>query len=337
MSPMQRPLFDVSFHGGPTQAAERAQAAEARGDVSGFFTPEGAHDPNITLALAAAATQRIEIGTGITLAFARTPMVTAYSAYDLQQLSQGRYILGLGSQIKPHITRRFSMPWSRPAARMEEYVAALRAIWESWETGAKLDFRGDFYQHTLMPPLFRPAPLPTPPKVWVAGVGPKMVEAAGRVGDGLLCHPLISRSYLTDVLTPAVKAGRAASERPFEIATMAMVATARDETELAAAIAGTRKQIGFYASTPAYKPVLDHHRWGELHSAAHSFTREGRWDELANLIDDDVLNTFAVVGEIQQVGPALRERFAGAASRVTLSLPYPNDAELPLEVISATS
>lgn len=335
MALMTMPLFDISFHGTPAEAAERAQTAESRGDVAGLFTPEGSHDPNITLALAAAATKRIEIGTGITLAFARTPMVTAYSAYDLQQLSGGRYVLGLGSQIKPHITRRFSMPWSRPAARMEEYVAALRAIWESWRTGAKLDFRGDFYEHTLMPPLFRPSPLQAPPKIWIAGVGARMVEVAGRVGDGLLCHPLISRSYLEDVLTPSVMSGRAANERPFEIATMAMVTSGRTEEELAQAIEGTRKQIGFYASTPAYKPVLDHHGWGDLHYAAHSLTKQGRWDELANLIDDTVLGTFAVVGEIKDVGPALRKRFAGAADRVTLSLPYPDDADLALDVITA--
>lgn len=335
---MNAPLFDVSFHGAPDRAAAMARLVESRGDVAGLFTPEGAHDPMITLTLAAAATERIQIGSGIALAFARTPMVMAYSSHDLQLLSGGRFVLGLGSQIKPHITRRYAMPWSRPAARMEEYVAALHAIWDSWATGSKLDFRGDFYQHTLMPPLFRPAPLPEPPLVWIAGVGPKMVEAAGRVGDGLLCHPLISRSYLSEVLAPAAASGRRTgerAERPFTMATMAMVATGRNEEELAQAIAGTRQQIGFYASTPAYKPVLDHHGLGELYDVAHALTLEGRWTELADAVDDTVLNTFAVVGEIDQVGPALRDRFAGAADRVTLSLPYPADDELALDVIRA--
>ncbi|HNA98837.1 MAG TPA: TIGR03617 family F420-dependent LLM class oxidoreductase [Marmoricola sp.] len=335
---MSSPRFDVSFHGTPDRAATMARMVEERGDVAGLFTPEGSHDPMITLALAAAATDRIQIGSGIALAFARTPMVTAYSAWDLQQLSGGRFILGLGSQIKPHITRRYSMPWSRPAARMEEYVAALRAIWDSWQHDTKLDFRGDFYQHTLMPPLFRPAPLPTPPQVWVAGVGPRMVTAAGRVADGLLCHPLISRSYLSEVLAPAAATGRRtgeAAERPFTLATMAMVAAGRNEAELARAITGTRQQIGFYASTPAYKPVLEHHGLGELYDVAHSLTLEGRWSELADAVDNDVLNTFAVVGEISEVGPALRERFSGVADRVTLSLPYPADDELALDVIRA--
>lgn len=334
-----RPAIDVSFHGQASEAAERAAEVERRGAVKGLFVPEGAHDPFITLALAASSTERLEVGTGIALAFARTPMSMAYSAYDLHQLSGGRSILGLGSQIKAHITRRFDMPWSEPAKRMGEYVAALRAIWHSWQTGDALDFQGDFYSHTLMPPLFNPGPLGfDAPRIWVAAVGPLMVKMAGQVGDGIITHPLISRSYLEDVTLPALAEARSGrGDHQFEVATMAMVATGHTEEALATAIAGTRKQIGFYASTPAYKPVLDHHGWGDLHTEAHAFTKTDRWSELADLIDDEVLNTFAVVGDVATAGPALVDRFTGLADRLNLSMPYKADPNLSLVLTDAGS
>lgn len=335
------PAIDLACHAEPARIAAIAREAEERGCVRGLFVPEGAHDPFISLTLAADATDRLEIGTGIAVAFARTPMSLAYSAHDLHQLSGGRSILGLGSQIKAHITRRFDMPWSEPAARMGEYVAALRAIWHSWQTGDALDFRGDFYSHTLMPPLFSPGQLGFPsPDIWVAGVGPKMVATAGSVADGLMCHPLISRSYLEEVLLPQVSAGRRTGDRagrPFTVSTMAMVASGATEESLAVAIAGTRKQIGFYASTPAYKPVLDHHGWGALHAEAHALSKGGKWVELGELVDDEVLHAFAVVGEIDAAGPALLERFEGLVDRVTLSLPYQADERLALELASATA
>jgi probable F420-dependent oxidoreductase len=266
-------------------------------------------------------------------------MSMAYSAYDLQRLSGGRVILGLGSQIKAHITRRYDMPWSRPAARMREYVAALRAIWHSWQTGDALDFRGEFYTHTLMPPLFSPGALDGPsPRVWVAAVGPLMVGSAGAVADGLICHPLLSRAYLEEVLVPQVEESRATSGRadePFELSTLCMVATGRTEEALAEAVAGVRRQIGFYASTPAYRPVLDHHGWGDLHGEAHALTKAGRWTELGDLVDDEVLHAFAVVGEVGAAGVGLRERFAGLADRVTTSMPYDADDLLALDLITA--
>ncbi|TXL60842.1 TIGR03617 family F420-dependent LLM class oxidoreductase [Aeromicrobium terrae] len=334
---MTTPAVDISFHGAPSGAAEMAAEVERRGAVKGLFVPEGAHDPFITLSLASASTERLEVGTGIALAFARSPMSMAYSAYDLHQLSGGRSILGLGSQIKAHITRRYDMPWSAPAKRMGEYVAALKAIWHSWQTGDPLDFQGDFYSHTLMPPLFNPGPLGfDAPRVWIAAVGPLMVKAAGTFGDGIITHPLISRSYLEDVTIPALAEARAGrGDHQFEIATMAMVATGHTEEALADAIAGTRKQIGFYASTPAYKPVLDHHGWGDLHDQAHAFTKSGRWSELADLIDEEVLNTFAVVGDVATAGPALVDRFTGLADRLTLSLPYKTIPKLPIDVADA--
>ncbi|MGY2877114.1 putative F420-dependent oxidoreductase [Marmoricola sp. URHA0025 HA25] len=329
---------DIAFHGDPGRIADLAREAEARGDVRGLFVAEAAHDPYVALALASTTTERIELGTSIAVAFARTPMSTAYSAYDLHRLSGGRLVLGLGSQIKPHITRRYAMPWSQPAARMQEYVEALRAIWNSWQTGDALDFRGDFYEHTLMPPLFSPGPLDGPsPRVWLAAVGPRMLEAAGAVADGVICHPLLSRSYLADVVAPSVRRSRSAHDRdgrPFEISTLCMVATGRTEEQLAAAVAGVRQQIGFYASTPAYAPVLEHHGWGDLHGDAHALTKAGRWDELGDLVDDEVLATFAVVGELDLVGAEVRARFAGVADRVTTSMPYEADDLLALDLLS---
>jgi probable F420-dependent oxidoreductase len=265
-------------------------------------------------------------------------MATAYSAYDVHRLSGGRLVLGLGSQIKPHITRRYSMPWSRPAARMAEYVAALRAIFGAWQTGERLDFRGEFYSHTLMPPLFNPGPSDHgPPPIWLAGVGPRMVETAGRVADGFIGHPLVSRAYLQDALLPRLRAGRAAAaeDRPFTVSLMAIVAVGRTEEDLAAAVAAARRQIGFYASTPAYRPVLDHHGWGDLHLEAHRATLEGRWDDLPAMVDDDVLATFAVQGDPGGVRSQLEERFGGLADRVTLSMPHTADPLLPVEVLAA--
>ena len=332
--------IDISFHGDHQRITGFAAAAEAHG-VAGFFVPEASDDPFITLTLAASATQRIQLGTGVAIAFARTPMMLAYSAYHLQRVSGGRTILGLGSQIKPHIEYRYGMPWSRPAERMQEYVQALRAIWHAWQTGDTLDFRGTFYTHTLMPPLFSPGPLGfDSPPIWLAGVGPRMVDVAGAVADGLLCHPLISRSYLDEVVVPRVEHSRAEAGRqdvPFTMATMAMVATGRTEEELRAAIAGTRTQIGFYASTPAYEPVLAHHGWSALHAQARSLTKSGRWAELASLVDDDVLNTFAVVGDVDQVRTGLHERFAGRVERVTLSLPYQAADDLVLALAGLPS
>ncbi|MEO6470263.1 MAG: TIGR03617 family F420-dependent LLM class oxidoreductase [Aeromicrobium sp.] len=330
--------IDLAFHGLPARGGVMAKEVEDRGSVSGLFVPEAVHDPFITLALAAASTERLEIGTGIALAFARTPMSMAYSAYDLHRLSGGRSILGLGSQIKAHITRRYDMPWSEPAKRMGEYAAALRAIWHSWQTGDALDFRGDFYSHTLMPPLFNPGPLGFEvPRIWIAAVGPLMVKAAGTAGDGIICHPLNSRSYLEDVIVPQLEKARSGRlDQPFDMAAMAMVASGHTEEALAVAVAGTRKQIGFYASTPAYKPVLDHHGWGDLHDEANVFSKTGRWDELADLIDDEVLNTFAVVGEVAAAGASLRERFSGLADRVTLSMPYQAADGLALDLAAAS-
>lgn len=335
LGPVTQPILDIAFHG--DEIGEVAAEAEARG-VGGVFVAEASRDPYIALAFAGQTTSTIQIGSSVAIAFARTPMSTAYSAWDVHSRSGGRLVLGLGTQIKPHITRRFDMPWSSPAPRMSEYVEALRAIFDSFQNGSKLDFQGDFYNHTLLPPLFNPGPVDGgPPPIWLAAVGPRMLAAAGAVADGLICHPLLSRSYLDEVIVPTVAAGRAGGSHagePFTTSVLCMVATGRDEEQLAGAIAGTKRQIGFYASTPAYKPVLDHHGWGDLHTEAHAYTKSGRWTELGDLVPDEVLNMFAVVGDLETARAEFRSRFAGSAQRVITSINYDTDNRLALDLAS---
>jgi len=323
---------DIAFHGGPERIAELAREVEERGGVRGIFVAEAAHDPFVALALAATATERIEVGTSIAVAFARTPMAMAYSAHDLQRLSGGRLVLGLGSQIKPHITRRYGMPWSQPAARMQEYVLALRAIWDSWATGAPLDFRGEFYSHTLMTPMFTPQAhgFGAPP-VLLAGVGEAMTEVAGEVADGFLTHGFTTERYLREVTLPALERGRAKADRTLEGFTVKgspMVATGRTEEELETAKAGVRSQIAFYGSTPAYRPVLELHGWSELGERLHALSREGRWTEMGPLLDDEVLNAFAVVGPPEEAGAEVVRRYGDVLDRLTLYTPYTADPQL---------
>jgi probable F420-dependent oxidoreductase len=334
---------DLAFNGGPEKIGEVAREIERREDagVHGLFVSEASHDPFVALTLASVTTERLSLGTAVAIAFGRTPMSMAYTAYDVHRVSGGRLVLGLGSQIKAHITRRFDMPWSQPAERMRDYVTALRAIWTSWQTGEPLDHRGEFYSHTLMPPLFSPGPLDFPsPQIFVAAVGPHMVEAAATAADGMICHPLISQSFLAEVIAPQVAAARAGSDRkddPFTFSAMGMVATGHTEEALADAIAATRRQIGFYASTPAYKLMLEHHGWGDLHPEANAMSKSNRWEELAGLIDDDILNTFAIVGEPAVAGRLLRERFSGLVERVTVSMPHHLDASLALDMLAASA
>lgn len=333
------PVLDLGYHG--DLAGLRAAALEVdRLGGSGLFVSEAAHDALIPLASLAHGTS-LPLGTSVAIAFGRTPMSLAYAAHDLHRLSGGRLLLGLGTQIAPHITRRYAMPWSKPAERMREYIEALRAIWRSWEDGSRLSFHGEFYEHTLMPDAFSPGPLGIPaPPIWLAAVGPRMLEVAGHVADGLIVHPLTSASYLRNVITPTVDAARTAAGRtgPFTRSAMAQVATGRTEEELAASVAKTRRQIAFYASTPAYLPVLAHHGWEELHEAAHRGMREGRYEELGNLVDDEVLDTFAVVGPPDEVASALGRRYADV-DRVTLTLPYQEvgAGSAALEVLTAAS
>ena len=312
------------------QTAQSAQDAEAAG-YDGVWTAETSHDPFFPLLLAAEHTEKVELGTGIAVAFARNPMTLANVGYDLQKYSKGRFILGLGSQIKPHITKRFSMEWSHPAPRMREMISAIKAIWDSWNDGTKLDFRGDFYQHTLMTPFFNPGPNPYGnAKIMLAGVGELMTEVAGEVADGFLCHGFTTESYLRSVTLPALERGLAKAGRTmgdFEISGPAFVVTGANEEQMEQAAAGTRQQIAFYGSTPAYRGVLEHHGWGDLQDDLNRLSKEGKWVEMGGLIDDDILNTFAVVGEPEQIAPELSKRYGDVVSRISFYAPYKSDPE----------
>jgi probable F420-dependent oxidoreductase len=300
-----------------------AEAAQAQAEgYSCLWGTEVKHDPFLSLAIAASRTDTIQLGTSIALAFARNPMSMAVIANDLQQLSHGRLMLGLGSQVKAHITRRFSMPWSHPAARMREYVMAMRAIWASWADGSKLDFRGDFYSHTLMTPFFDPGPNPYgAARILLAGVGDLMTTAAGEVADGFLCHGFTTERYLREVTLPALTRGRGDDLTGFDIVGSPMVATGASEEELAAARDAARGRIAFYGSTPAYRPVMALHGWGELADELHTMSLTDRWAQMGALIDDDVLETFAVVGEPADIAPELHRRFADILTRATLYAP----------------
>jgi probable F420-dependent oxidoreductase len=299
---------------------EEAAAAQRHG-YDGIWSAETAHDPFLPLALAAEHTDGLELGTGIAVAFARNPMQLASIAHDLQVFSKGRFILGLGSQIKPHIEKRYSMPWSHPAPRMREMILAMRAIWDTWNNGAQLAFRGDFYTHTLMTPFFAPkASEYGPPRVFLAAVGEKMTEVAGEVADGMLVHGFTTERYLREVTLASIerglqKAGRARSD--FELSYPVFVVTGANEEEMAAAATATKQQIAFYGSTPAYKGVLDLHGWGDLQVELNRLSKQGEWVKMGELIDDDVLDAFAVVAEPEDVAATILRRFSGVVDRIS--------------------
>lgn len=302
--------------------AGRVFAALEEAGYDGGFTYETNHDPFIPLGLAAAATTELRLGTAIAIGFARTPMTLANVGYDLQDLSKGRFTLGLGSQIRPHIERRYSMPWSHPAARMREMVLAIRAVWDSFDGVAPLDFRGEFYTHTLMTPVFNPGPhrYGRAP-IHVAGVGPRMIEVAAEVADGIFLHPFSTRASLHSIVLPAIQRGAATGGRSpdtLEVVAVCMIATGATGGELDEAIEVVRAQIAFYASTPAYVPVLECHGWEGLHPALNRLSKEGRWDEMTRLIPDEVVETIAIVGRRDEIAKAVAARVDGITDVVSI-------------------
>ncbi len=289
----------------------------------GAFSFEAKLDPFLPLAVAAEHTRRIRLGTAIAIAFARNPMNLASVAHGLQLITGGRFVLGLGSQVRPHIERRFGMPWSRPAARMREMVRAIRAIFRTWEGEAPLDHHGEFYRHTLMIPAFDPGPSPFgPPPIFLGGFGPMMTAVAGEVADGFIAHPFTSRKSLLEHTMPALEEGlakRGRSRGDLEIISATLVVTADDEASFERSKLAARKQLAFYGSTPAYRPTLVCHGWEEIHDELNRLSKQGRWDEMTGLIDDEVLETIAVVGERGQIAGKLRARLEGIADSVSLT------------------
>jgi probable F420-dependent oxidoreductase len=307
-----------------TEARDAAVDAERLG-YDGWFTPETQTDPFVASALAATATANVQIGTAIVVAFARNPMTVALQANDVQLLSEGRFLLGLGSQIRPHITKRYSMQWSHPAPRMREFIKAIRAIWKTWETGDALEFRGDFYTHTLMTPFFNPGPNPHGnPRILLAAVGPLMTETAGEVADGILCHAFSTERYLREQTLPAVRRGRAKAGLDldgFEVSLPAMIVARDTEEEIAAGVQAVKQQIAFYGSTPAYRPVLEVHGWGELQDELNTMTKRGEWDRIADVIDNDILRTFAIIGTPEECEAEIKRRYGGIGTRIAITVP----------------
>ncbi|WP_322822957.1 LLM class F420-dependent oxidoreductase [Chloroflexus sp.] len=306
-------------------AADVAKAAEALG-FAALWSPETAHNPFLALTIAAEHTQQLTIGTAVAIAFPRSPMVTAQIAWDLAGFSGGRFILGLGTQVKAHIERRFSSVWDSPVGRLRDYIGALRAIWYCWQTGGKLDYRGQYYQHTLMTPFFSPGPIAHPDiPIYIAGVNTGLAHLAGEVCDGFHAHPLTSARYLREVLRPQIAAGATAAGRDpsaCAIAGSVLVITGNDKTERERMRAMVRQQIAFYASTPTYRAVLSCHGWDAVGEELSRLAAQQRWAEMTGLIDDTMVATFAVEADPADLPAALKERYEGLLDRVALYIPF---------------
>ncbi|HVY11909.1 MAG TPA: TIGR03617 family F420-dependent LLM class oxidoreductase [Mycobacteriales bacterium] len=308
----------------------------------GAFTFEGAHDPFFPLVTAATAGTGLHLMTNVAIALPRSPLTLAYAAWDLQTLSGGNFRLGLGSQIKTHIERRYGSRWESPVGQMREWVEAIHAIFDAWQTGEKLDYHGTYTSHTLMTPFFNPGPNEYgPPPILLGGLGPKMTQMVAEVADGLLTHPFNSRRHLTERTLPAVDAGLAAAGRPargsdgdtFQLILEAMICCGRTEEEMTAAEADTRARLAFYGSTPSYRPVLEAEGWEDLQPELNRLSKEGRWAEMGDLIDDTMLRTLAVCGTPAECAAGVRERFA-EATRVALTMPQGAGPDLTAELLS---
>ena len=297
-----------------------AAGIEAAG-YDGVFSFEGQHDPFFPLLLAAEHTERVQLTTAVAIAFARNPMTLAQMAYDLQLASHGRFRLGLGTQIKPHIEKRFSMPWSQPVDRMRELVLAIRAIWDTWHTGAPLKFEGEFYRHTLMTPFFNPGPSPYGlPTIFLAGVGPRMTEMAGEVADGFIVHPFGTERSLRELTIPAVERGAGRGGRSLadlEIAFPLMAVVADTDEQLERGRDAMRPRLAFYGSTPAYKVILDVHGWGDLQPELNRLSKTGDWATMSSLISDEMVDAFSVQGTPDEIGPKVLARYGDLVQRIS--------------------
>lgn len=319
--------FDTFLADGLATAPAQARRAEDIG-FDAVWTGEVAHDPLLPLAAASGATARIQLGSAITLAFARSPMSVAYQAWDLASASRGRFILGLGTQVKAHIARRFCMPWHKPVAQMREYVQALHAILACWQGGTALDFRGEYYTHTLMTPVFDPGPLPDgqQPSIALAAVGGAMTRLAGELCDGVFLHPFTHVDYVDAVTLPALTEGTATggrAHRPW-VFSYTFLVVGDTEEEQAASERRIRKQLAFYASTPAYTEVLAMLGHEELQRELLPLSKQGRWDEMADLVEPAVLDHFVLRGTLEDLPEQIVRRFHGRADRIASYYPLPD-------------
>ncbi len=302
-----------------------ARQAEALG-YARLLTTETKANPFLPLVLAAEHTERIELGTCIAMAFTRSPLHLAHLGHDLQRYSRGRFVLGLGSQVKAHVERRYSCTWSHPAERMRDVILAVRAIWRAWNDGEELDYRGPFYRHSLMTPFFSPPPcLFGPPPVFLAAVGERMTAVAGEVADGVMLHALASPRYIQERAVPALEQGLRAAGRTrddVEVYCPVLVVTGDTQDELETARDAVRRQLAFYASTPTYRGVLDLHGWAGLQDELNALARQDSWAEMGALIDDDVLDAFSVSAPPEELATRIRDRYGSTVDRVALYAPY---------------
>ncbi len=310
-----------------------AKTAEA-GGFSGISTQENRQDPFLPLAVAAAHTETLELRTNIAIAFARSPMVAANLSWDLQRASNGKFTLGLGSQVKGHNIRRFSVPWSAPAPRMREYVQAVRAIWDCWKNGSKLDYQGEHYQFSLMTPNFTPEPLVGDvPKIQIAAVGPAMMKVAAEECDGVMLHAFCTRKYLDNVILPRLQTGLDAKNKSFdefEISGGGFIVTGKDDEAVNKMFEWVRMRVGFYGSTPSYWPVFEAHGWEDLGHKLNDMSKNGQWQDMTKEISDDVVHEFCAVGRHDQIHSAIQKRFGSAVD--VLALPADTPPELVQEL-----
>ncbi len=331
-------LLDTQLWG-LADAADNAAALAGTG-IDGLFTFEGPHDPFVPLVVAGASVPDVDLYTNVAIALPRNPLNVAHQAWDLAALTSGRFRLGLGTQVKGQIERRYGASFSPPVERITDFIDALHAIFACWQEGRPLAVDGPYYRHTLMPPLFNPGPLDgDPPPVWLGALGPRMVRAAASVADGLCVMPFTTAKFLDEMTLPQFAAGLDAAERTrdeVDLVCEVIVGVGRNDAEMDEARAGVRMLVAFYGSTPAYRRVLDLHGWGDRQDELNALTRSGRWDEMGRHVDDEMVETFAVVGSPAEVARGIVERFGGVADRVAFYFPYAvtNDviAELVTEI-----
>lgn len=322
--------FDVSvFADDLDQAGPLARAVEDLG-FDGLWVAEAARNPFLPLPHAALATERIALGTAIAVAFPRSPMIMAQTAWDLAAVSRGRFILGLGTQIKPHITKRFSSKWGKPVKQLREYIESLRAIWHSFQTGAELNYESEYYRFALLTPVSAPPPMPyNRIPIYIAGVNRGLAQLAGEQCDGFHVHSFHTPRYLREALLPAFQAGRRASSRldRLTLSCAVFVVSGIDDDSIEASKQLTKSQIAFYASTPSYRKVLELHGWTDLIPRLNALLRRNRWTEMHKLISDDMLAEFAVIAPPDELPYALRDRYDGLLDRAGFYFPFePEDA-----------
>ena len=318
------------------QVPKAVQAIEAKG-YDGVVTLENRHDPFMPLGVAAINSDRLQLSTGIAIAFARSPMVVANIGWDLQAASKGRFVLGIGSQVKGHNERRFSAPWSPPAPRLREYAQALRAIWNNWKTGEPLNFEGEHYRFTLMTPNFTPEPMDSPPPpITVAAVGPAMMKVAGQEYDGARLHPFCSRKYLENIIVPRLETAMKSVGRKrenFEITGGGFIATGSNDEAVFKAVEWVRMRIGFYGSTRAYWPVLEQHDMLDLGEKLNHMSKTNQWGKMTDEIGDDLVHLFTAVGRHDEIASAIAKRFGGLSDSISDSASSEMRGSLPADII----